>query len=211
MNNKQSPFLAILSRMDRIKRWNKSRPSKQENLNDHSLHVAYICLLLGIKREEMGTLPAVNPFELAMYGAFHDSQEAVCEDISGKYKRKNPELNKLFKIIEKETSEDLISCLPTELQSTLRPYLRQDVADTLIKDLVKAADILQALSYIYSELSAGCADFVDAKKEQEELLQPFLEKYPEVRFVYETFIGTFSCNFDQLVDMLPNRQITVEL
>lgn len=211
MNNEQSPFLALLSRMDRIQRWNKSRPSFPENLNDHSLHVAIICLLLGIKRKELGGTPEVDPYQLAVYGAMHDCHESISEDVNGKWKRKNKVTQKLFKIIEADACDNLILSLPEEFRETLKPYIRQDYADTLIKDLVKSADILHALTKIYAELGAGCTDFLDAKEEQTLLLQPYLKKYPEVKYVYDTFVGSFSCTFDQLIDMLPNRDELPEL
>lgn len=207
----QSPFLALLSRMDRIVRWNKSRPSLKENLNDHSLHVAFICLLLGIKRKEFGSEPAIDPYQLAMYGAFHDGHECLGEDINGKYKRKNPKTQILFKIIEADSCDNLLLSLPEEFRESLTPYIRQDKADSIIKDLVKSADILHALTKINAELGAGCTDFADAKKEQLDLIQPYLDKYPEVQYVFDTFLKSFSCTFDQLIDMLPDRNELPEL
>ncbi|CAH7355611.1 Nucleotidase YfbR, HD superfamily [Vibrio chagasii] len=205
MEIKQSSFLALLSRMDRVVRWNKSRPSLKENLNDHSLHVAFICLLIGIKRKQLNVQPYIDPYELAMFGAFHDCSEALSEDINGRYKKVNKATHRLFKIIEADACDNLIHSLPDEFQDELKLLLRQDLADKTIKDLVKAADILHALTKIGAELGAGCQDFAHAKIEQTNMIQRYLDEYPEVKYVYDHFIQNFSCTFDELIDQLPER------
>lgn len=199
----QNNFLALLSRMDRVTRWSKSHCVQKENLNDHSMHVALFCLFIGLKRKEFGTQPFVDPYQLAMYGLLHDAGEILAEDINGRFKAKIPSMHQKFKEIEAATNEALVNSLPIEFREELYTFIRQDLLDKEIKELVKAADLLQSISKAIRETSIGNADFADAHKQLNEQIQPYCEKYPEVNYVYKTCVQKFGSTIDRLIEELP--------
>ncbi|WP_210498339.1 YfbR-like 5'-deoxynucleotidase [Vibrio crassostreae] len=199
----QNIFLALLSRMDRVSRWSKSHCFQAENLNDHSAHAALICLFIGLKRQQIGTQPAIDPYRLAMYGLTHDCGEILAEDVNGIFKKKVPSMHTKFKEIELATNEAIARTLPAEFYDELNVLMRQDLLDPTVKELVKAADILQSLSKAIREHSIGNMDFRDARNQLNDQIQPYCEKYPEVKYVYDTCLDKFGHTIDQLVAELP--------
>lgn len=203
-SNEQSAFLAILSRMEQVSRWSKSYTIQPENLNDHSLQVSIILLLIGFQRQHMGISPAINPYELASYGSFHDAGETLSEDANSLIKHKFPFLKQRFKEIEDSCNVILLRTLPEHLQEPMVNFLCQENLDPEIKELVKAADILQAIHKSTRETAAGNKDLIRARDKSTEDLKYYEDKYPEVQAIHQMFSQSFESTFDELALSLPN-------
>ena len=75
-----SHFYAMLSRMKNIYRWGLMRNTRQENLSEHSLEVAFITHALATIRNTRfgGSVDANLCFAAA---AFHDTSEIITGDL----------------------------------------------------------------------------------------------------------------------------------
>lgn len=197
-----SVFMALISRMSGINRWNKSVPTKSENLNDHSFHVGVFCLMIGLRREELEGKSPIDPFKLVVYGMFHDIQETLSEDTNSLFKNYDPEVKELIKKIENRASDIILDTLPASFKDKMQSFIRQDQSSEEIIELVKSADLLQAYSKVLIELRTGNNDFIKAKDAILKQLSYFLEKYEEVDYVFNQFIDSFSLPIDDIMERL---------
>ena len=71
-----SHYYAMLSRMKNIYRWGLMRNTRQENLSEHSLEVAFIAHALAvIKNKRLGGNVDANA--VATAAMFHDTSEII--------------------------------------------------------------------------------------------------------------------------------------
>ena len=77
---KNNYFYAMLSRMKYINRWGLMRNTRNENLSEHSLEVAFIAHALGIINNEVFG-GDINAERLAVLGMYHDVTEIITGDM----------------------------------------------------------------------------------------------------------------------------------
>ena len=186
-----SHFYAILSRMKNINRWGLMRNTRQENLSEHSLEVAFIahCLaLIGNKR--LGK--SYDADRIAVCAMFHDTSEIITGDMPTPIKYYNPEIKEAYKKIEAVAEEELISMLPEDL--------RDEFSDLYSPDpdagrLIKAADKLSALIKCIEEVKMGNLEFKDA----EVSTKASIEKLgcPEAEVFMTEFIDSFYLTLEE--------------
>ena len=179
----QSHFYAILSRMKNINRWGLMRNTRNENLSEHSLEVAFIahCLaLIGNKR--MGK--NYDTDRIAVCAMFHDTSEIITGDMPTPIKYYNPEIKEAYKKIEAVAEDELISMLPEDLRDDFSSiYSPPPDAERLIK----AADKLSALIKCIEEVKMGNLEFKDAEKSTRASIErlgcpeadAFMKNYPD--------------------------------
>lgn len=186
-----SHFYAILSRMKYIKRWGLMRNTRDENLSEHSLEVAYIAHALAlIANKRFGK--NIDAAAAAVAAMYHDTSEILTGDMPTPIKYYNPEIKGAYKKIEAVAERELIDMLPEDL--------REDFADIYEPDediarLVKAADKLSALIKCIEESNMGNREFKSAEEAARKALNEM--NLPEANVFMEEFLASFSMTLDE--------------
>lgn len=184
-------FYAMLSRMKYINRWGLMRNTRNENLSEHSLEVAFIAHALAIiSKNKLGK--DINPDTVAVAAMFHDTSEIITGDMPTPIKYFNPEIRKAYKDIEEIAENKLISMLPEYFTNDMYNIYNAD-SDTML--LVKAADKISALIKCIEELNMGNKEFIDAKKSTEKSLKAL--NLEEVNIFISEFLDSFYLSLDE--------------
>ena len=184
-------FYAMLSRMKNIYRWGLMRNTKQENLSEHSLEVAFIAHALAVvhNRRFGGN---IDENKVAVAAMFHDTTEIITGDMPTPIKYYNPEICEVYKQIENVASNRLLNMLPKDLRGDFEEYYN---CDPKITAFVKAADKLSALIKCTEELNMGNREFSAAKESTAQILKDL--NMPEVNVFLEEFMESFSLSLDE--------------
>ena len=120
---KTSHFYAMLSRMKYINRWGLMNNTKQENISEHSQQVAVLahCLVLIHNKRFGGSLDAERA---ALLAVFHDATEIITGDMPTPVKYQNSEIRNIYKQIEDNAAERLLSLLPEDFRDDYRAILK---------------------------------------------------------------------------------------
>lgn len=148
-------FFAILSRMKNIARWGLMRGTRQENLSEHTLEVAYLThalVVLGNRRFGRD----LDPGRAVLYAIYHDCSEILTGDLPTPVKYHNDTLRTAYKAVEAEAAGRLLQKLPPELREDFAPCF--DIPPDYAP-LVKAADKLSALIKCQEERGSGNREF----------------------------------------------------
>ena len=189
-----SHFYAILSRMKNINRWGLMRNTRNENLSEHSLEVAFIahCLaLIGSKRLGKN----VNPESVAVAAMFHDTSEIITGDMPTPIKYFNPEIKAAYKHIEAVAETQLINMLPEDFREDFEKIYNPDPE---ICVLVKAADKISALIKCIEEIKMGNMEFKDAEESTRKAISDL--NMPEAEIFMNEFIDSFYLTLDKQRD-----------
>lgn len=187
----QSHFYAILSRMKNINRWGLMRNTRQENLSEHTLEVAFIAHALAvISNTRFGG--NINPEKAAVAAMFHDTSEIITGDMPTPIKYFNPEIKSAYKKIEAVAEDELLGLLPEDMRASFEEAYHPDES---ISMLVKAADKLSALIKCIEEINMGNREFEAAKKSTQKALEEM--NLPEVDVFLEEFIESFYLTLDE--------------
>ena len=185
-------FYAMLSRMKNIYRWGLMRNTKQENLSEHSLEVAFVAHALAvIKNKRLSG--NINAEKVALAAMFHDTSEIITGDMPTPIKYYNPEIKKVYKQIETVAEDKLISYLPD--------YMKEDIADIYknatpeMHKLIKAADKISAYIKCLEEIKMGNREFLVAKNSTEKAIREM--NCPEAEIFMEDFIDSFNLSLDE--------------
>ncbi len=184
-------FYAMLSRMKNIYRWGLMRNTKTENLSEHSLEVAYIAHALGIIRNNR-TGGSIDQNRLAVYAMFHDTSEIITGDMPTPVKYYNAEIKSVYKQIEKNAENSLLSMLPS--------YMKESIAEVYAipeeyKKFIKAADKISAYIKCTEELKMGNTEFSVAAETVKHAISEM--KLIEADIFMEEFIPSFSLSLDE--------------
>ena len=196
-------FYALLDRMQYINRWALMRNSRYENIKEHSFDVAVIAQALALLHNKLEAdgkvMHKVDPFEIEVYGLYHDCTEIITGDMPTPIKYRNDTLRNAYKEVEHEAAESLSSQLPDYLQeyylSLLSPDYSGEEGD-LKERLVKSADKIAAYIKCIREKLAGNTEFDSAMKTLKETIDNI--DLPEVRIFMEEFVPSFGLTLDQL-------------
>ncbi len=187
----QSHFYAILSRMKYIKRWGLMRNTREENLSEHSLEVAYIAHALAIISNKR-LKNDIDANAAAVAAMFHDTSEILTGDLPTPIKYYNPEIKDAYKKIEVVAEDELIGMLPLDMQDDLRAVYEPDEK---IAKFVKAADKLSALIKCIEEKNMGNNEFKSAEESARAALKSMA--MPEVDIFINEFLDSFSMTLDE--------------
>lgn len=188
----ENHFYAMLSRMKSIYRWGLMRNTKQENLSEHSLEVAFIAHALAIIRNKRfgGN---VDENKAAVAAMFHDTSEIITGDMPTPVKYYNSEIKSVYKKIESMAEDKLISMLPDYMHDEISSIYKCDDAE--IKAIVKAADKISAYIKCIEELKMGNSEFSVAEKTILENIEKM--DLPEVKVFMHDFIPSFKLSLDE--------------
>lgn len=167
------------------------RNTRQENLSEHSLEVAFIAHALAIiGKKRLGK--KTDPEKTAVAAMFHDTSEIITGDMPTPIKYYNPEIKAAYKKIEAIAEDELIDMLPEDLREDFRPIYSPDEQTTVY---VKAADKLSALIKCIEEVKMGNMEFADAAESTKKAIEKLgLE---EANIFMEEFIESFYLTLDQ--------------
>ena len=186
-----SHFYAMLSRMKNIYRWGLMRNTRQENLSEHSLEVAFIAHALALIRNTRfgGNVDANLCFAAA---AFHDTSEIITGDLPTPIKYYNPEIKNVYKGIEQVAQNRLLCMLPDDLRSEIAPlYTPSDE----IRQLIKAADKISALIKCIEEKNSGNREFSSAEEATLNAINDM--NLPEAQIFLDEFMHSFALTLDE--------------
>ncbi len=196
-------FYAMLHRMRYIERWSLMRNSQTENLQEHTLEVAYFAHALAlIRRSYFPGLPAPRPETCVMLALYHDVSEIITGDLPTPIKYFNDQIHRSFKEVEAEALDLMVQGIPGEIREDYQAYLYQEAAGeqaedfALAKPLVKAADTLSAYLKCLDELAIGNHEFQDAAKSTREKLLSY--DLPEVKWFLDNCLEDFGRTLDEL-------------
>jgi len=190
-----SHFFAYLARMKFIKRWGLMHSAHTENIQEHSLRVAFISHALAlIKNRLFGG--QVSPERTAAIALFHDVSEVLTGDLPRPIKYFNPEIEKAYRAIETAANARLLGMLPPPLKADYQALFETTADDRASHELVEAADKLCAYIKCLEELSAGNPEFTEAEKALRRSIEQI--DLPEVRYFIDTFVPSFRLTLDEL-------------
>ena len=160
---KENHFYAMLSRMKYINRWGLMRNTRNENLCEHSLEVAFIAHALGIINNEVygGN---INAESLAILGMYHDVTEIITGDMPTPVKYYNPVIRNAYKEVEKVAGKQMLSGLSSEIRDRYESVLTETEEEKELWKYVKAADKISAYIKCLEERKTGNMDFADAEQ-----------------------------------------------
>lgn len=187
-------FFAMLSRMKYINRWGLMRNTRNENICEHSLEVAFIAHALGIiNNEEFGG--TIDAGRLALLGMYHDVTEIVTGDMPTPIKYYNPGISTAYKEVEKIAGHELLQGLPQSMQDAYAPLLTEDEGERELWRYVKAADKLSALIKCIEEKKMGNSDFAQAEATITKAICEM--KLPEADYFMQNFIPAYEMTIDE--------------
>lgn len=191
---KKSHFFAFLRRMRFVKRWGLMRNTMAENIQEHSMEVAWIAHQLAILHNTYyGGSVDVN--KVAVIAMYHEVSEIFTGDMPTPIKYFDKELRKIYGQIEKQAQQKLVDTLPNEIAQSYQEILVEPEKQPEWP-LVKAADTISAYLKCVFELSAGNHEFTAAHATIEEKLKQ--SEMPEVHKFMELYVPSISLSVDQL-------------
>lgn len=198
---KKDFFFAMLHRMRHIRRWSLMRNTQSENIQEHSLEVAYLAHALALLRRHLCPdaqyLP--SPERCVMLALYHDASEMITGDLPTPVKYFNPVLRDAFKDMEKEAERQLLAGVPEAIRKDYAPILCPDTEDPEVREalrIVKAADTLSAYIKCLDERRAGNTEFKDAEQSIREKLSSY--ELPELDWFMEHTLPSFELTLDEL-------------
>ena len=182
----------MLSRMKNIYRWGLMRNTRQENLSEHSLEVAYIAHALAvIKNRRLGGNVDANA--VAVAAMFHDTSEIITGDLPTPIKYYNADIKSVYKNIEGVAEERLLSLLPDDLKDDFKPLYSPDPE---AEKIITAADKISALIKCIEESVGGNREFEAARKTTLKAIKDL--KLPEADIFLDEFIDSFYLPIDDM-------------
>lgn len=194
---KENYFYALLSRMKYINRWGLMRNSRNENLCEHSIDVAFIAHALGIINNKVFN-GNVNPEHLAILGMYHDTPEIITGDMPTPVKYYSDVIRNAYAEVEKVAVEELLHGVPEEFRSVYRPLLLEDEEEKEYWLFVKAADKISAYLKCVDERNSGNTDFLDAEKSTLKAIEKMRLK--EVDYFMKKFAPAYMKTLDESSD-----------
>lgn len=191
---KNNHFYAMLSRMKYINRWGLMRNTRNENLSEHSLEVAFIAHSLGIINNEIfgGNIPAER---IAILGMYHDVTEIITGDMPTPVKYYSTVIREAYKEVEIVAKDELLSAMPPQISRHYDGLLYETEDEKDLWIYVKAADKLSALIKCIEEQQMGNNDFARAQKTIEEALAEM--NLPEVEYYMKEFLPAYKMTIDE--------------
>ncbi|GAC19468.1 5'-deoxynucleotidase [Paraglaciecola arctica] len=197
---KQSTFMAWITRMPLLERWALMHCFQSENVSEHCHQVAVIAhMLVVIKNKRFGG--SLNPERAATLALYHEVSETKLQDMNTNTKYHSPEFTKAFKKLEDLAEKECLASLPEDLRDELRPLIVQSEVPPEYKEIVKAADILQAYIKTLNELRFNNDEFQHVEKNLSAKLQELKHSMPEVKCFLEIFVESCTLTLDKIINI----------
>jgi len=187
-------FYAYLSRLQHIKRWGLMRNSSEENVAEHSFHVAVITHALCVIKNEVFQ-GNVDEGQAVIAALYHDTSEAITGDLPTPIKYFDEDIKQAYKKIEKHAEKTMVEMLPEPMRSSIAPYILEEQAPE-IERIIRAADKLCAYIKCIEEKKSGNTEFEKAGARLLETLRHM--EMPEVTYFMEHFMEGYMLTLDEL-------------
>ena len=195
MEECNSSFFAMISRMKYINRWSLMRNSYQENISEHSLEVGMLSHALTlISNRVYGN--HYNAERAALIGMYHDCTEIITGDMPTPIKYYNKDTKDAYKKVEQQAAAELLGMLPTYLCEDYKNIFFPEDEEAYLLKIVKAADRLSAYIKCIEEEKTGNKEFSRAKATIYEKLTEM--DMPEVRTFLRDFGEAYKKTLDEL-------------
>jgi 5'-deoxynucleotidase len=191
-----SHFFAYLSKLRWIERWGMKRNAIRENVMEHSFEVAVVAHALG-EIHNRDSADKIDLGLLVLTALYHDASEVLTGDLPSPIKYHNDKIRDAYKEVEHAAEREMLAMLPTPLQTSYAPYLLSEQVNPVVKQLVKAADLIVAYTKCKAETVAGNPEFSKAMRDMEDKLLQLQQ--PEVREFCEIFLPSFELTLDELI------------
>ena len=191
---KKNHFYAMLSRMKYINRWGLMRNTRNENLCEHSLEVAYVAHALGIINNEIFG-GDINAERLAGLGMYHDVTEIITGDMPTPIKYYNPLIRDAYKEVEQVAEEQMLSGISPDIRERYRGVLLETEEEAELWKYVKAADKISAYIKCREEKKTGNRDFEDAEVTIYNAINDM--GLPEVDYFMKEYIPAYMLTIDK--------------
>lgn len=188
-------YFAYLSRMRLIRRWGLMRNTYEENIQEHSMQVAWVAHGLAVIRNTYFE-GVVNADRVMTLAAFHEAGEVFTGDLPTPIKYFNPEIKRAYAAIEDFAKDRLSNMLPEELQAAYKPLLFPRDDERELWKIVKAADKICAYLKCVEELKSGNQEFTKAERSIRAEIDNM--EAPEVKYFMEHFAPSFGLALDEL-------------
>jgi len=197
VKQKQSTFMAWVTRMPLIKRWALMHCFQEENVSEHSHQVSVIAHLLAVIRNKRygGN---INPDRAAVIAIYHEISETKLQDMNSKTKYHSPEFTAAFKKLEDIAEQECLETLPDDLRDEFSSLVVQKNVDAEYKQIVKAADILAAYIKTLNELRFNNDEFLHVKEGLDPRIESLIETMPEVKDFMDIFCESCTTTFDKI-------------
>ena len=191
---KENAFYAMLSRMKYINRWGLMRNSRDENLCEHSLEVAFISHALGIINNHVFG-GDINAERLAILGMYHDTTEIITGDMPTPVKYHSRVIREAYSEVENIAKNELLEGLPEDFRNEYDPLLLETKDEDDLWKYVKAADKISAYLKCVDEKNMGNTDFADAEKSILKVIKDLNLK--EADYFMENFVPAYMHTLDE--------------
>ena len=189
-------FFSTLSRLKYINRWGLMNNTRNENLSEHSLEVAFIAhALCIIKNKRFGG--SIDADKVAVYAMFHDCTEIITGDLPPPIKYSSKKLREAYKAVEEEAGERLLSTLPDDLREEYEKYFVVQDGDEEIWKIVKSADRLSALIKCIDERRMGNMEFCKAEESTRKIIEENMT--PELAEFIKEFMPSYGMTLDEQI------------
>jgi 5'-deoxynucleotidase len=178
-----------------IKRWRLMHNVHEENIQEHSHHVAAIAHTLAIIKNKVFK-GDVNPDRVATLALYHDANEVITGDLPTPIKYFSPKIKEAYKEIEKIADERLYDMLPEEIRSEYTHIFFPTIEEHELWHLVKAADKISAYLKCLEERKAGNQEFLNAEQVLRKSVRQL--EMPEVNWFMKRFVPSMKLTLDEL-------------
>lgn len=192
----RSNFFAYLGRLKWIKRWGLKRNVIEENVMEHSWHVATIAHSLAVIHNQQFS-GDINVDRVVTTALYHDVSEIITGDLPSPIKYHSEKIKSAYKEIENEAEKELLNLLPEGMQLAYRHLLLHDCVDKKIAGFVKAADLISAYQKCQLEMQAGNQEFKTALADLETRIRCLA--MPEVEYFMQLFSDGYLLTLDELL------------
>ncbi|MEZ8606656.1 MULTISPECIES: 5'-deoxynucleotidase [Vibrio] len=197
MKERNSTFMAWITRLPLIKRWALMHCFQEENVSEHCHQVSVIAHLLTVIKNKRygGTL---NPDRAAVIAIYHEISETKLQDINSKTKYHSPEFTAAFKKLEDIAELECLDTLPEDLREEFKGLIVQRHVDPQYKSIVKAADILAAYIKTINELRFHNNEFLHVEEGLALRIEQLKADMPEVQDFMDVFCESCTTTFDKI-------------
>jgi 5'-deoxynucleotidase len=167
-----------------VTRWHHRPTLQSESIAEHHALTARIAFFVaGLLRTY--NIEDVDPCRVAVTALFHDEPEILTGDVPGNMKRESPTLREAINTLEQNARRELWAGAPESVGLEYSFRLNGNGVGDVGLQVVKYADDLAALGFLYDERALGNSQFsvqltIDALRSQiRELDWPWLVKLRE--------------------------------
>lgn len=168
-----------------VRRYSTINLAKDENIAEHSMHVAFLCYVIGSELKKVyPDILSINLDKCCTYSIFHDLDELITGDIPRSTKYHDKEIHR--------SVENLADYAQTRLSSifcidkSLLDYKECATEDE--KYLIKACDFFSVILKIYWELESGNLDAKDMIPEISAYAKELSKASIVAEYVYKNYM-----------------------